>query len=69
MKKYTATELDLIKLGQRELCRTHGHELARQVFTQVRGESTYTCEDCDARFDITYPPLDYQVSDEQEATK
>lgn len=69
MKKYTATELDLIKLGKRERCKAYGHDPVRHDSWVTNGERDYTCDDCDARFKITYPPLDYQVSDEQEATK
>jgi hypothetical protein len=64
VKKYTATEGILRKLGLRELCRLNGHSPQRSDYTQANGEAGYSCENCDADFIPKYPHLDYLVSEE-----
>jgi hypothetical protein len=66
MKKYTATESALRILARREYCKMNGHALERMDYTLASGneERMYRCENCDVKFDIQYPPLDYTVSEE-----
>ena len=62
--KYTATEAVLRKLGLRALCQKNGHEPVRSDSWTMAGEKMYSCENCDAKFKIEYPLLDYTMSEE-----
>jgi hypothetical protein len=64
MKKYTATEAILRILARREYCKMNGHRPERMNYTLIREEHAYRCVNCDAKFDIQYPLLDYTVSEE-----
>lgn len=67
VKRYTATEGDLIKLGKRALCRLEGHEPEEEQwfgYTLNGEDRNYKCARCDARFEIVYPKLDYETSEE-----
>ena len=66
MKRYTATEAALRILALREYCKMNGHEPVRMDYKLAREseERAYKCENCDAKFDVRYPPLDYTVSEE-----
>jgi hypothetical protein len=64
MKRYTATEQVLALLGRRLLCKMNGHDPVHDNLMQANAEGTYRCDNCDAKFEITYPALDYEVSEE-----
>jgi hypothetical protein len=66
MKRYTATEAVLRVLARREYCKTNEHNPERMNYTLAPGgdEHAYRCTNCDARFVIEYPPLDFTVSEE-----
>lgn len=64
MKRYTATETVLRRLALREYCKINGHDVERMdhILNPGSEERAYTCGSCDARFVVTYPPLDYEVT-------
>lgn len=62
--KYTATVAVLKILGKRALCQENGHEPVRSDSWMIAGEKMYSCENCDAKFKVEYPVLDYTTSEE-----
>jgi hypothetical protein len=65
MKKYTATEAVLRRLGLREYCKVNGHDVERMDYTLNPGsdERMYKCGNCDGKFVVEYPPLDFEISE------